>query len=175
MFRMPLDNTILILKKDLKTENGVFTKGTRVIIKKKYHTMYYDRYDIHSAEKTDFLYISNVNEVRELIENVFETDIQRTKQYQKYLGKKHLNISAILVIALVVFGFVVFGFVCISRYINTVIKSLVASFVYCWICVSIAIFIYDNKKNIAKKNEKKLNELLSDSSCKAEVLSDVLQ
>ena len=170
MFRMPLDNTILILKKDLKTENGVFTKGTRVIIKKKYHTMYYDRYDIHSAEKTDFLYINNVNDVRELIENVFETDIQRTKQYQKYLGKKHLNISAILVIALVVFGFV-----CISRYINTVVKSLIASFVYCWICVSIAIFIYHNKKNIVEKNEKKLNELLSDSSCKAEVLSDVLQ
>lgn len=178
--KMPSENTILILKKDLKTENGVFAKGTRVVIRKRDHTVYYDRYDIHSAETTDFLYIHRKQDIEELNETVFETDEKRTVQYQTYLNRKHINVCAILITALFVF------ILAVLLTIFTASKSKVDMediFILLFSCsaygmafiVCLRIVICEDNKEVKIQNETKLNEILKEPVYETEVLSYVGQ
>lgn len=72
------DDIIFVLKKDLKAENHIFTAGTRVAFEEKYRTMYHSCYNVYSADKTDYMYIHRTEELRELLENILETDTDRT-------------------------------------------------------------------------------------------------
>lgn len=100
------DDTVFILKQDLKTENHTFRAGTRVMFEEKYRTMYHDTYTVYSADRTDYMYIHRTEELEELAENILETDTDRTDRYRKFLSETHINISAIITIALYVTGFI---------------------------------------------------------------------
>lgn len=103
--KMITDDTIFVLKQDLKTENCIFRAGTRVTFEKKYHTIYYDCYHVYSANQTDYMYIHRTEELKELAENL-EVDADRTDQYRNFLSETHINVSAILIIVLYVTGFI---------------------------------------------------------------------
>ena len=104
--KMIADDMIFVLKKDLKTENYIFTAGTRVTFEKKYHNMYYTCYHVYSADCTDYMYIHRTEELKELFENTLENDTDRTDQYRHFLYKTHINVSAIFKIVLYVTGFI---------------------------------------------------------------------
>lgn len=99
------DDTVFILKQDLKTENHTFRAGTRVMFEEKYRTMYHDTYTVYSADRTDYMYIHRTEELEELAENILETDTDRTEKYRKFLSETHINVSAIITVALYVAGF----------------------------------------------------------------------
>ena len=109
MNREIADDTIFVLKQDLKTENCIFRAGTRVTFEKKYHTIYYDCYHVYSADQTDYMYIHRTEELKELVENILEVDADRTDQYRNFLSETHINVSAILIIVLYVTGFIAFS------------------------------------------------------------------
>ena len=100
------DDTVFVLKQDLKTENHTFRAGTRVAFEEKYRTIYHSSYNVYSADKTDYMYIHRTEELRELLENILETDIDRTDQYRHFLYETHINVSAIFKIVLYVTGFI---------------------------------------------------------------------
>lgn len=100
------DDTVFVLKQDLKTENHTFRAGTRVAFEEKYRTMYHSSYNVYSADKTDYMYIHRTEELRELLENILETDTDRTDQYKLFLSETHINVSAIFKIILYVTGFI---------------------------------------------------------------------
>lgn len=99
------DDTVFILKQDLKTENHTFRAGTRVMFEEKYRTMYHDTYTVYSADRTDYMYIHRIEELEELAENILETDTDRTDRYRKFLSGTHINVSAIITVALYVAWF----------------------------------------------------------------------
>lgn len=99
------DNIIFVLKKDLKTENYVFTAGTRVVFEEKDYAIY-SCYHVYSANKTDYMYIHRTEELIELFENILETDANRTDQYRSFLYKEHINVSVIITIILHVLIFI---------------------------------------------------------------------
>lgn len=100
------DDTVFVLKQDLKTENHTFRAGTRVVFEEKYRTMYYSFYNVYSADETDYMYIHRTEELRELLGSILETDTDRTDQYRNFLSETHINVSAIFKIILHVTAFI---------------------------------------------------------------------
>ncbi len=60
--------------------------------------MYHVCYNVYSADKTDYMYIHKTEELKELADNILETDVERTDQYQIFLTETHVNVSAIITI-----------------------------------------------------------------------------
>lgn len=100
--KMPRD-TIIILKKDLETENGVFKTGTRVVFEEDHELVTCVQYYVHSADASDYMYVDD-EKASDLIKNTFEIDTERTKIYENYLSTKTKKLfNAVTIIFIAVF------------------------------------------------------------------------
>lgn len=112
------NNIVFTLKKDLRTENNIFTAGTKVAFEENYRTMYHSSYQVYSADTSDYMYVHRIEELKAIIKNI-ERDENQTDQYRKFVSEKHRHqkILTVGIIILYVIGFIISSFV-FDRIIN---------------------------------------------------------
>lgn len=110
---MPDSNAILILKKDLQTEKGIITKGTRVNLCQEAERGLCDCYKITWSDDYEYInlrdFIRKNGErilssevpkypqgIQKFVSEYFTLDNDRTNEYKAYLEKRHINVSLIL-------------------------------------------------------------------------------
>lgn len=185
--RMPAANMILILKKPLKTRYGIFSEGTRVIIRQDFE----DKYEIMSAQRTGHFYLSDImkdkisitdycekhflDKLKETADEYFEPDSDRTNEYKAYLGKKRINIANIIIAIVCFVGLILTsifgwyekwdGFTPDSIHINGCIGYIICQlFIICiWCFVAILGIIscsISSAYDYASRHNAKVRELL---------------
>lgn len=193
---MPDENTVLILKKDLQLRFGVLTKGTRVILR--YGGCCGNWYDVISSNgcyiESHTLYLGEMirkkgeyilskdipkypKRIQKFVREYFLIDVDRTKEYNDILEKKHINFGIILfalfgflgLIAISILGWVD-GSWCDSNIFSLppenimtgILCNLIFCAVWCILMFMVITFLaYEQMVSIARKNEKKVIQLLS--------------
>lgn len=193
---MPDENTVLILKKDLQLRFGVLTKGTRVILR--YGGYCGNWYDVISSNgcyiKSNTLYLNEMisekgeyilskdilkypQRIQKFVREYFTIDVDRTKEYNDILEKKHINFGVILLMLLGIVGLIaisILGWVdgswCDSNIfslpsgniVTGILFNLVFCAVWCILMFMVLTFLaYEQMVSIARKNEKEVIRLLS--------------
>ena len=121
---MPDENTVLILKRDLQLHCGVLDKGTRVILRCgercgwynvissngcciESHTLFLDEM---IREKGEYILSKDIpkypKRIQKFAREYFLIDVDRTKEYNDFLEKKHINFGVILVILFWIVGLI---------------------------------------------------------------------
>ncbi|MDE6678178.1 MAG: hypothetical protein K2K02_03965, partial [Ruminococcus sp.] len=102
------DDIVFTLKKDLRTENNIFTTGTRIAFKENYRTMYHSSYQVYSADTLNYMYVHRIEGLKEIIKNI-ERDENQTDQYRKFVYEKHRHqkILTVGIIILYEIGFII--------------------------------------------------------------------
>lgn len=166
---MPDENTILILKKDLQTHQGVVPKGTRIVL---FHPYYLnDGYEVILSDTFCYIYLSEIirdsgerhmlpfevfkypQRIQKFVREYFMIDFDRTKEYKSYLEreKKHINI-----------GLILFSIFCLASFIFITIMSNLLWGVLCSCIELIGMIAFGILaiQFIDRKNEKRIKELL---------------
>ena len=105
------NNIVFTLKKDLRTENNIFTARTKVAFEENYRTMYHSSYQVYSADTSDYMYVNRIEELKEIIKNI-EPDESQTDKYKKFVSEKHRHekILTVSIIILYIIGFIILSF-----------------------------------------------------------------
>lgn len=126
---MPDDNTILILRKDLQTHNGIIAKGKRVILRQ--GGTLCDNYKVIMSGDYSYIYLSDMikekgecllstdvtkypQRIHQFVKEHFMIDFDRTKEYKSYLERRHINVGLILFLLLWLVGLItisIFGWI----------------------------------------------------------------
>lgn len=192
---MPDENTVLILKRDLQLHCGVLDKGTRVILRCGERCGWYDvissngcRIESHTlfldemiSEKWECILSRDIpkypKRIQKFIREYFLIDVDRTKEYNDILEKKHINFGAVLftflwfigLIAISVLGWIDrawCNFNILSFPSGSIVTGILSNalFVSIW-CIlelmGITFLGMSAMRSISRKNEKEVIRLLS--------------
>lgn len=191
---MPDENTILILKRDLQLHLGVLTKGTRVILRCGEIFGWYDVISSNGCciksctlfldemirEKGEYILPKDISKypkrIQKFVREYFLIDVDRTKEYNDILEKKHINFGAVLFTFLWFIGLIaisVLGWIdrtwCNVNILSFPSGSIVtgilcnALFVGIWCLLELMGITFLGMsaiESISKKNEKIINKLL---------------
>ncbi len=192
---MPDENTVLILKKDLQLHLGILTKGTRVILRCGEICGWYDVISSNGcciksqtlylnemiSEKGEYILSRDIpkypQRILKFVREYFTIDVDRAKEYNDILEKKHINFGVIFVALLGVAGLITIsilgwinGLWCDSNIFSlppeNIMTGILCNVIFCaaWgilILMLIAFLAYEQMVSIARKNEKKVIQLLS--------------
>lgn len=189
---MPDENAVLILKKNLQLHLGVLTKGTRVILRCGeicgwYYVISSNGCCIKSCtlfldemirEKGEYILPKDIPKyppkIQKFVREYFLIDVDRTKEYNDFLEKKHINFGVILVILFWIVGLIaisILGWVggawCDSNILSlpsgNIITGILYNLIFCaaWCVLGLMGITLLGYEQMVSLERKKICQLLS--------------